>query len=44
MGIVPCNVDGMKLNQRTGYLALNGSATYSCSFKNVFIPDENIIS
>lgn len=44
MGFVPCNVDGMKLKQRTGYLALNGSATYSCSFQNVFLPDENIIS
>lgn len=44
MGFVSCDVDGMTLNQRTGYLALNGSATYSCSFNNVFISDENIIS
>src|SRR5699024_7785996 len=44
MGFTSCDVKGLSLNQRTGYLGLNGSATFSCSFKDVFIPDEDIIS
>src|SRR5699024_8323592 len=44
MGFTFCDVRGITLKQRTGYLGLNGSATYSCSFDQVFIPEEQIIS
>lgn len=44
MGFIRCDVNGMTLNQRTEYLGLNGSATYSCSFQDVFLPEDNIIA
>ena len=44
MGFVPCHAEGLKLKEKIEYLGVNGSATYACSFKDVFIPDEWVIS
>ena len=44
MGIVSCDVEGLQLKEKVDYLAINGSATYACSFKDVFIPNEDILS
>lgn len=44
MAFVYCNTTGLSLRQRTGYIGINGSATYSCTFKDVFIPDEQVIA
>lgn len=44
MGFTLCDVEGLTLNERIGYLGVNGSATFSCTFNNVFIADESIIS
>lgn len=44
MAFVPCQNENLAMKEKIGYLALNGSATYSCSFHDVFIPDEWIIS
>lgn len=44
MGLVACDSDELTLKQRLGYLGLNGSATYTCIFNNVFIPDSQIIA
>ena len=34
----------LKMKEKLGFLGLNGSATYICSFDDVFIPDEWVIS
>lgn len=44
MCFVPCKVDGLKLKGKIEFLGANGSATYSCQFDNVFIPDEWVLS
>lgn len=44
MCFIPCEAEGVNLKEKVGYLAVNGSATYACSFKNVFIPTEWIIA
>ena len=44
MGIVSCDVEGLQLKEKVDYLAINGSATYACSFKDVFIPNDYILS
>jgi len=44
MGIVPCNVQGLQLKEKINYLGINGSATYTCSFQDVFVADEWILS
>ena len=44
MCFVSCNAEGISMKQRNDYLGLNGSATYVCVFKQVFVPDERIIS
>ena len=44
MGFVPCNAEGLKLKEKVDYLGINGSATYACSFNDVFVPDEWILS
>ncbi|MEH7086942.1 acyl-CoA dehydrogenase family protein [Neobacillus drentensis] len=41
---LPVNVEGLVLESKINYIGLNGSATYSCFFDNVFIPDKWIIS
>ncbi len=44
MALVPCNVEGLTLKTKLEYLGVNGSATYSCKFKGVEIPQKWIIS
>jgi hypothetical protein len=44
MAFVPCNADGLELIPKAEFLGLNGSATYSCRFDGVFIPDRMIIA
>lgn len=41
---VPCSLEGMKMTERTGYLGLNGSATYSCVFDHVKVPEEWVLA
>jgi hypothetical protein len=44
MALVPCKAEGLTLKAKLEYLGINGSATYSCDFKDVFIPAEWVIS
>ncbi|RXT13671.1 acyl-CoA dehydrogenase family protein [Ammoniphilus sp. CFH 90114] len=44
MALVPCHSEGLKRKEQQEYLALNGSATFSCLFEDVFIPNEWIIA
>jgi alkylation response protein AidB-like acyl-CoA dehydrogenase len=44
MCFVPCNVEGLKLKEKVDYLGINGSATYACSFHDVFVPHEWVLS
>lgn len=44
MGLLSCDVSGLVLKKRTDFVGVNGSATFSCQFNNVFIPEEDIIS
>jgi alkylation response protein AidB-like acyl-CoA dehydrogenase len=44
MAFVPCHAEGLKLKEKLEFLGLNGSATYACSFQEVFVPDDWIIS
>lgn len=44
MGFIPCDVEGLLMHERTNYLGMNGSATYTCTFTDVFLPETDIIS
>ncbi|MEW8987167.1 MAG: acyl-CoA dehydrogenase family protein, partial [Bacillus sp. (in: firmicutes)] len=44
MAVVPCNAEGLTLKAKLEYLGVNGSATYSCAFNEVTIPEEWIVS
>ncbi|MGM0899719.1 MAG: acyl-CoA dehydrogenase [Bacillota bacterium] len=44
MFIIPINSKGLELDSKRDFLGLNGSATYSCFFDNVFVPDKWIIT
>ncbi|QQE74354.1 acyl-CoA/acyl-ACP dehydrogenase [Brevibacillus composti] len=44
MALVPCRADHLVLKEKRNYLGLNGSATYACEFRGVFVPDEWVIS
>lgn len=44
MCVVPCEVKGLKLKEKVDYLGINGSSTYACVFKDVFVPNEWILS
>ncbi len=44
MVAVPCYTAGLTITEQTGFLGLNGSATYSCQFKEVFISKEWVIA
>jgi alkylation response protein AidB-like acyl-CoA dehydrogenase len=44
MAFVPCNVDGLNLVERRNLLGMNGTATYSCQFHDVFIPRDWILA
>lgn len=44
MFLVPCNAKGLKLKEKVVYLGVNGSATFSCQFNDVFISNELVLS
>lgn len=44
MCFIPCNAEGMAFKEKKQYLGVNGSATFSCTFRDVFIPKEWILS
>jgi hypothetical protein len=44
MAVVPCNAEGLTLKAKLEYLGVNGSATYSCAFDAVTIPEKWIVS
>ncbi|MCZ8511711.1 acyl-CoA/acyl-ACP dehydrogenase [Paenibacillus filicis] len=44
MALINCNAEGLTLTERTDFMGINGSATYSCHFDDVFIPFEWILS
>ena len=43
-GFVSVNAEGLRLKEKTEFLAANGSATYSCQFDEVFLPDEWVLA
>jgi hypothetical protein len=44
MWMIPVKLEGLVLESKTDYIGLNGSVTYSCNFRNVFIPDKWILT
>lgn len=44
MAVVPCSAEGLALKAKLEYLGVNGSATYSCAFNEVTIPQKWIVS
>ena len=44
MAYVPCNAERLELIPKAEFMGLNGSATFTCKFDTVFIPDRLIIS
>ncbi|WP_019153585.1 acyl-CoA dehydrogenase family protein [Robertmurraya massiliosenegalensis] len=44
VSIIPVKLDGLVMERKTHFVGLNGSATYSCNFHNVFVPDKWIIT
>lgn len=44
MALVPCQADGLSLQEKPEFLALNGTATYACVFNQVEIPKQWVIS
>lgn len=44
MALIPCNIDGLTLEQNTEFAALEGTATYACRFQDVFLPSFWIIA
>ena len=44
MFFVSSSAEGLELKERTDFLGVNGSATHSCTFNDVFIPNEWIVT
>jgi hypothetical protein len=44
MGVIPVKAAGLKIEEKTGFVGLNGTKTYSCFFNEVFLPDKWIIT
>lgn len=44
MALISCEAAGLTLQEKPEFLALNGTATYACVFKDVEIPKQWIIS
>ena len=44
MCFIPCRAEGLIMKEKVDYLGLNGSATYACSFKNVFVPEDWVLA
>ncbi len=44
MAIVSDTLDGLTLRQNAHFIALEGSGTFSCLFRDVFVPDEAVLA
>lgn len=44
MFVADCNGEGVTIKACPGFLALDGTATYSVQFRDAFIPDEQILA
>lgn len=44
MALTECDQPGFALRACPEFIALEGSGTYACHFRNSFIPDDNVIS
>jgi alkylation response protein AidB-like acyl-CoA dehydrogenase len=44
MAMISCQATGLELKEKLDYIGLNGSATYSCCFHDVYVPDEWIVA
>lgn len=44
MLFVPCDLEGLTLQERQGFMGLNGTATYHCHFEGAKIPNEYVLS
>lgn len=44
MAVIPTHLAGLSLGDGGHFIALEGSSTYSCSFKNVFVPTRYILA
>ncbi|OAK69084.1 acyl-CoA dehydrogenase family protein [Lederbergia galactosidilytica] len=44
IGFLSCETPGITMKERKDYFGLNGSATYACTLKKVFIADDCVIS
>lgn len=44
MAFIRCSSEGLTLREKVHYIGINGSATYSCEFDEVYVPDEWIIA
>lgn len=42
--LVPTDIEGLEMNERLGFIGVNGSATYSCKFDQVHIPNDLVIA
>ncbi|WEG12216.1 acyl-CoA dehydrogenase [Pullulanibacillus sp. KACC 23026] len=44
LGILPAEAEGLRLEEKNGFVGMNGTRTFSCSFNNVFLPDKWILT
>ena len=44
MAIVSAALEGMSLRCKAHFIALEGTGTYSCQFRNAFVPDEWVLA
>ncbi|MEJ5209834.1 MAG: acyl-CoA dehydrogenase family protein [Burkholderiales bacterium] len=44
VSLVSCDAPGMTLNQNAHFVALEGSNTFACQFRNVFVADADVIA
>ena len=44
VGLVSCDTPGLMLNQNAHFVALEGTHTFACHFKDVFVPDSAVIA
>lgn len=44
MVLVSTKASGLELKEKVGFIGVNGSATYTCKFEQVFIPKEYVIA
>lgn len=44
IAILPIEREGLSLKEKCDFLGVNGSATYTCQFKDVFIPSERLLT